>query len=115
MSLSRIGKCPSSPSTRRIAWRALLWRERFHITYTSSGESAEAPGTIDYGDILTDAKGEIRLHEQGKRLYPGAYTVTEVEPAPGFQMKEPSTQKIILHGSEQDPDLPEYSAECHCC
>ena len=73
---------------------------KFHITYTSSGESAEAPGTIDYGNILTDAKGEIRLHEQGKRLYPGAYTVTEVEPAPGFQMKEPSTQKIILHGSE---------------
>ena len=73
---------------------------KFHITYTSSGESAEAPATIDYGTILTDAKGEIRLHEQGKRLYPGAYTVTEVEPAPGFQMKEPSTQKIILHGSE---------------
>lgn len=73
---------------------------KFHITYTSSGESAEAPGTIDYGNILTDAKGEIRLHEQGKQLYPGEYTVTEVEPAPGFQMKEPSTQKIILHGSE---------------
>ena len=73
---------------------------KFHITYTSSGESAEAPGTIDYGNILTDAKGEIRLHEQGKQLYPGANTVTEVEPAPGFQMKEPSTQKIILHGSE---------------
>ena len=32
--------------------------------------------------------------------YPGEYTVTEVEPAPGFQMKEPSTQKVILHGSE---------------
>lgn len=73
---------------------------KFHITYTSSGESAEAPATFDYGNILTDAKGEIRLHEQGKRLYPGEYTVTEVEPAPGFQMKEPSTQKIILHGSE---------------
>ena len=73
---------------------------KFHITYTSSGESAEAPATVDYGNILTDAKGEIRLHEQGKRLYPGAYTVTEVEPAPGFQMREPSTQKIILHGSE---------------
>ena len=73
---------------------------KFHITYTSSGESAGAPATIDYGNILTNAKGEIRLHEQGKRLYPGAYTVTEVEPAPGFQMKEPSTQKIILHGSE---------------
>ena len=72
----------------------------FHVTYTSNGEAAEAPSTIDFGEILTDAKGEIRLHEQGKRLYPGEYTITEVRPAPGFQMKEPSTQKIILHGSE---------------
>ena len=72
----------------------------FHVTYTSNGEAAEAPDTIDFGEILTDAKGEIRLHEQGKRLYPGEYTITEVRPAPGFQMKEPTTQKIILHGSE---------------
>ena len=72
----------------------------FHVTYVSNGEAAEAPGTIDFGEILTDAKGEIRLHEQGKRLYPGEYTITEVRPAPGFQMKEPTTQKIILHGSE---------------
>ena len=72
----------------------------FHVTYTSNGEAAEAPGTIDFGEILTDAKGEIRLHEQGKRLYPGEYTITEVRPAPGFQMKEPTTQKIILQGSE---------------
>ena len=72
----------------------------FHVTYVSNGEAAEAPGTIDFGEILTDAKGEIRLHEQGKRLYPGEYTITEIHPAPGFQMKEPTTQKIILHGSE---------------
>lgn len=72
----------------------------FHVTYTSNGEAAEAPGTIDFGEILTDAKGEIRLHEQGKRLYPGEYTITEIRPAPGFQMKEPTTQTIILHGSE---------------
>lgn len=71
----------------------------FHVTYVSNGEAAEAPGTIDFGEILTDAKGEIRLHEQGKRLYPGEYTITEIRPAPGFQMKEPTTQKIILHGS----------------
>ena len=73
---------------------------KFHITYSNNGESAEAPATIDYGYFLTDSHGEIRLHESGKRLYPGEYTVTEVEPAPGFQMKEPSTQKVILHGSE---------------
>ena len=48
----------------------------------------------------TDANGEIKLHEQGKRLYPGEYTITEVEPAPGFQMKEPTTQTVILHGGE---------------
>ncbi len=59
----------------------------FHVTYTSNGEAADAPATIDFGEILTDYKGEIRLHEQGKRLYPGEYTITEVEPAPGFQME----------------------------
>lgn len=73
---------------------------RFHVTYTSNGEAADAPATIDYGYFLTDKNGEIKLHEQGKRLYPGEFTITEVEPAPGFQMKEPTTQKVILHGGE---------------
>ncbi len=73
---------------------------RFHVTYTSNGEASDAPASIDFGEILTDANGEIQLHEQGKRLYPGEYTITEVEPAPGFQMVEPTTQKIILHGGE---------------
>ncbi|WP_300756218.1 SpaA isopeptide-forming pilin-related protein, partial [uncultured Oscillibacter sp.] len=73
---------------------------KFHVTYTSNGEAAEAPATIDFGYIFTDARGEIKLHEQGKRLYPGEYTITEVAPAPGFQMKEPTTQKVIIHGNE---------------
>lgn len=73
---------------------------RFHVTYTSTGEATDAPESIDFGEILTDSNGEIKLHEQGKRLCPGEYTVTEVEPAPGFQMKEPTTQKVILHGGE---------------
>ena len=73
---------------------------KFHITYTSNGEAAEAPATIDYGEAFTDAKGEIRVHELGKRLYPGEFTITEVEPADGFQLKEPLTQKIIIHGNE---------------
>ncbi|MEY8232580.1 SpaA isopeptide-forming pilin-related protein [Oscillospiraceae bacterium 50-16] len=73
---------------------------KFHVTYTSNGEAADAPGTIDYGYIFTDARGEIKVHEQGKKLYPGEYTVTEVAPAPGFQMKEPTTQKVIIHGGE---------------
>ena len=73
---------------------------KFHVTYTSNGEASDAPATIDFGFFFTDAKGEIKIHESGKRMYPGEYTITEVEPAPGYQMKEPSTQKIILHGSE---------------
>ena len=73
---------------------------KFHVTYTSNGESASAPASMDFGYFITDARGEIRLHEQGKKLYPGEFTVTEVEPAPGFQMKEPTTQKVILHGGE---------------
>ena len=34
---------------------------RFHITFTSTGEAADAPETIDYGEILTDENGEIKL------------------------------------------------------
>lgn len=74
---------------------------KFHVTYTSNGEAAEAPASMDFGVFVTDASGQIKLHEKGKKLYPGEYTVTEVEPAPGFQMKEPTTQKVILHGGER--------------
>lgn len=73
---------------------------KFKVVYTSNGEAAEAPATIDFGELYTDAKGEIRLHEQGKRLYPGEYTITELEPADGFQLKEPITQTVIIHGNE---------------
>ncbi len=73
---------------------------KFHVTYTSNGESADAPASVDFGYFITDASGEIKLHEKGKKLYPGEYTVTEIEPAPGFQMKEPTTQKVIIRGGE---------------
>ena len=73
---------------------------RFHVTYASNGEAADAPATIDYGEIVTDANGEIKLHEQGQRLYPGEFTIEEVGPAPGFQLKEPTRQTVILHGGE---------------
>ena len=73
---------------------------KFHITYTSNGEAAEAPATIDYGEVFTDSRGEIKVHELGKRLYPGEFTITEVEPADGFQLKEPLTQTVIIHGNE---------------
>ena len=73
---------------------------KFHITYTSNGEASEAPATVDYGEVFTDARGEIRVHELGKRLYPGEFTITELEPADGFQLKEPITQTVIIHGNE---------------
>ena len=73
---------------------------KFHITYTSNGEAAEAPATIDYGEVFTDARGEIKVHELGKRLYPGEFTIIELEPADGFQLKEPITQTVIIHGNE---------------
>ena len=73
---------------------------RFHVTYASNGEAADAPATIDYGEIVTDANGEIKLHEQGQRLYPGEFTIEEVAPAPGFQLREPTKQTVILHGGE---------------
>ena len=73
---------------------------RFRVTYTSTGEAADAPESYDFGEITTDANGEIRLHEQGQRLYPGEFTIEEVAPAPGFQLKEPTKQTVILHGGE---------------
>ena len=73
---------------------------KFHITYTSNGEAAEAPATIDYGEAFTDSRGEIKVHELGKRLYPGEFTITELEPADGFQLKAPIMQTVIIHGNE---------------
>ena len=76
--------------------RAPIEGAQFHVTYTSNGASAEAPATYDFGTVYTDARGEILLHKDGIRLYPGEYTITETAPAPGFQMKEPTTQTVIL-------------------
>ena len=73
---------------------------KFRIVYTSNGEAAEAPATIDYGEVFTNAAGEIKVHELGKRLYPGEFTITELAPADGFQLKEPITQTVIIHGNE---------------
>ena len=32
---------------------------KFHVTYTSNGESADAPASVDFGYFFTDASGEI--------------------------------------------------------
>ena len=48
------------------------WREPVPHHLHQQRRIRRGPATIDYGNILTDAKGEIRLHEQGKRLYPAS-------------------------------------------
>ena len=73
---------------------------RFHVTYTRTGNIPDAPATYDFGELYSNADGEIPLHETGTRLFPGQYTVTEVAPAPGFQMREPTTQTVMINGSE---------------
>ena len=40
------------------------------------------------------------IRDRGQRLYPGEFTIEEVAPAPGFQLKEPTKQTVILHGGE---------------
>ncbi len=40
---------------------------KFHVTYTSNGESAEAPASVDFGYLFSDANGQIKLHETGKK------------------------------------------------
>ena len=73
---------------------------QFHVTYTSNGTASDAPASYDFGTLYTNADGEIPLHETGTRLYPGLYTVTETAPPPGFQMRQPTTQTVIINGSE---------------
>ena len=73
---------------------------KFHVTYTSNGAASGAPASYDFGELYTNSNGEIPLHDCGVRLYPGEYTVTETAPAPGFQMREPTTQTVHINGSE---------------
>ena len=73
---------------------------QFHVTYTRVSDIPDAPATYDFGTLYSNANSEIPLHETGVKLYPGRYTVTETVPAPGFQMREPTTQSVTINGSE---------------
>ncbi|MBP5718462.1 MAG: hypothetical protein J6X53_05725, partial [Abditibacteriota bacterium] len=73
---------------------------KFHVTYASNGTASDAPASYDFGELTTNSRGEIPLHDCGVRLYPGIFTVTETAPAPGFQMREPTTQTVTINGSE---------------
>lgn len=63
---------------------------RFHITYASNDTFS---GEInDLGEYYTDETGRITL----EKLSDGWYRVEEVEPAPGYAIKEPAIQECYI-------------------
>ena len=54
-------------------------------------------GVVDLGNYITDADGKILLNDN---LQSGWYRIEELEPAPGFSMKEPAVQDIFLKGGD---------------
>ena len=67
---------------------------RFRVSY---GSSHSFTGELrDLGEHLTDENGEIRLTD----LEDGWYRVTELEPAAGYALKDPTSQDFFLRGGE---------------
>ena len=50
----------------------------------------------DLGTFFTDEKGEIVL----EHIEDGWLKITELEPAPGYSIKEPATQEVYIKGGE---------------
>ena len=65
---------------------------KFQIWYASN--STDTGELNDLGTYFTDASGQIVL----EGLRDGWYRVTELEPAPGFTIKEPATQEVYIEG-----------------
>lgn len=65
---------------------------KFQIWYASN--STDTGELNDLGTYFTDASGQIVL----EGLRDGWYRVTELEPAPGFTIKEPATQEFYIEG-----------------
>lgn len=95
---------------------------RFHVTYTSTGEAADAPESYDFGEILTDANGEIKLHEQGQRLYTtdqngeirisgvtGTIVVKETKTIPGYTIDEDTRIQTVEVNPEDTQTLTVYN------
>ena len=67
---------------------------KFQVWY---GSNSTTTGELnDLGTYFTDKRGEIVL----EGLRDGWYKVTELEPAHGFTIKEPATQKVYIEGGE---------------
>ena len=65
---------------------------KFQVWYGSNG--TDTGELNDLGTYFTDASGQIVL----EGLRDGWYRVTELEPAPGFTIKEPATQEVYIEG-----------------
>ena len=65
---------------------------KFQLWYGSNG--TDTGELNDLGIYFTDASGQIVL----EGLRDGWYRVTELEPAPGFTIKEPATQEVYIEG-----------------
>ena len=63
---------------------------KFQVWYGSNG--TDTGELNDLGTYFTDASGQIVLED----LRGGWYRVTELEPAPGFTIKEPTTQEFYI-------------------
>ena len=67
---------------------------KFQVWYGSN--STDTGELNDLGTHFTDADGQIVL----EGLRDGWYRVIELEPAPGFTIKEPATQEFYIQGGE---------------
>lgn len=65
---------------------------KFQLWYGSNGTDTGELNNL--GIYFTDASGQIVL----EGLRDGCYRVTELEPAPGFTIKEPATQEVYIEG-----------------
>ena len=65
---------------------------KFQLWYGSNGTDTGELNNL--GIYFTDASGQIVL----EGLRDGWYRVTELEPAPGFTIKEPATQEFYIEG-----------------
>ena len=77
---------------------------KFQVWYGSN--DTDTGELNDLGTHLTDASGQIIL----EGLRDGWYRVTELEPAPGFTIKEPATQEFYITGGKDTtvtfPNVP---------
>ena len=67
---------------------------KFQVWYGSN--DTETGELDDLGTYFTGANGQIVLED----LRDGWYRVTELEPAPGFTIREPATQEFYIQGGE---------------